>query len=224
MSIKIVCTHHENHYTFGLACAATYANVEFIFWNPTIKPTYDMFYETKPDILLIQKDEVVDGLDYYMKENLSTIVHELDNNYGINLIHLKDSEPVEMPASPYVYISDHELDEQSLGTLQEFCGKYKVLIIGEHRIDLPEYVGRVNILEKYAAIRNCGHLLDSGLKYFCESQYLNKPYIDLKIGDMTEPDVSQQTYFHRLSQILLKYNFQEDSDLVLKSLGGLQNA
>jgi hypothetical protein len=223
--MKIVCTHNENHYTLGLACAATYANIEFIFWNPSVKPTYDMFHEIKPDILLCYKDETIDGLEHYVKENPTTLVHYMDNNYGINLVHLKESERIEMPGYDRVCVLDEDLNTTTLERLKDVCKDNNILVVGDFRADIPEYVGRVSILEKYAAIRKAKMVVDNSLgHYFWESKYLGKHYFNLHFGiDKSDP-LSEQTYFHRLSEILLKYNFQEASDQLLKSLGALLDA
>jgi len=211
----------NNSKMHGLGSAFQASNINFAFWNPAIKPTLDMFFEFKPEILFISTLEDDEALKIAREKYPKT-----------NIINI-DIQKIEPKADLINYLGGVKQDKyKAMGGMFTYNCKDKPVmpgflegktkIWGSEKYDFPNYVGEIKLEERKHAIASCGD-------FICYSEeeifaaFLNKTtpiiYLDenkkfLQYGASMDEAFKlaiNHSYLHTAAELLTQLNFTEES-------------
>ena len=156
--MKIIFSKNNSPVTQGLAATFSYCGHEVILWDKSIKPTFDMFYEFKPDIVCIYTKEIDACLSDALKQfNKTCVVLETEGIFEPFAAYdpLPACNPVQYGKglSLYRYISDityFSYVESDKGIpFLDLLSHYKFKIFGPKKVPYAQYLGYLSNSKEY---------------------------------------------------------------------------
>jgi hypothetical protein len=171
--MKFVFKASHDLITQGLASTIAYCGHEIFLWNKRAKSTFDMFYELRPDYLIVYPDDInAEYVDAMSKFNSKCIVLQTTDIYEpfIPFYCNPAANPVQYGGAKYLakYSSDILVNSDNIDdTIYiDTLFKYnKVKILGNNRIQHPCYLGKLNNIKEYS------HAIKSTHVYVCGNDF-----------------------------------------------------
>ncbi len=172
--MKIVCTYKNDIFTNGVSATlqAVYGN-DFKLWQCNQKPMFDVFDEIKPDLLIVHGDYfsgfLTEVLNEYKKTKVYMIHDEPDAQYPgcapqedlANIVQFNNGIEKECFKTDVLYWSRNEnITDDLLTTLHSIYKQYRLKIFGPVRIDMPQYLGVLDIKDMANALASARINLD----------------------------------------------------------------
>lgn len=169
--MKIAITYHNEEPFIGIASTLAAVGIDFVFWNAAIKPTFDMFDEIHPDILICGNEDVNEVLLRALSENQHTKLVLLSRDGSIaentkpdavcfmnNIKKMTDCpsmnfEPaaniakfcngrfVKSQESDILYMSDVDIRASLIPAVLTTLSDYRIRVVGPVVAPVPQYVG-----------------------------------------------------------------------------------
>lgn len=168
--MKISFAQNNSPLTQGLAATLSYCGHDTILWDKHIKPTFDMFEEFKPDIVMCYTKDIdnclVDAIKEYQKP---CVVLETEGIFEpfIAFNPLPASNPVQYgKAMPLLRYKTDVMYFSYIETLKgipflDILTEYNFKIFGPKKIPYPQYLGYLPNIKEYSnAMRSTKVFID----------------------------------------------------------------
>lgn len=184
--MNIVFSAANHHQIQPLAAAFVAAGDNVVIWNPHKKPINDMLDEAKPNLLFhpyVRKGYEME-VDYLKQHGCQSLF--LTNDSCANIAQFWKGTPNTKYAADLLYISDIQVTQDIIKYLLECREGYKLRIIGQYPVSMPEYVGVPTIRNIADSIKSCNTILDYHGHWEAEAYRQGKGYY------CAYPDVKKQ--------------------------------
>lgn len=139
--MRIVCVRKEDSHRIGLMAAFEAAGIENIFWNPQHKAAYDMYFEVKPDLLVLHQTDVSPEIQHLVHE-FNLPVHLLNpDGYYANLAQFGKGVFSHRLESDYLYFSFLPPKDEQVKFLAELAEQGRLKCFGHIPLNMPNYLG-----------------------------------------------------------------------------------
>lgn len=196
--MKIILSHLQNDLFQGLGATFFAMGEECIFWEKHNKPTFDMLEEAQPDIVIIPDYEVDETIVLGAQDYTNTKFIVAGTNFrddfkpalvlvdkdtktshpslvvypAANLAKYCSGRKTEEHRSDILFLSDFDTSESIIPNILATLDKYRIRVVGDYPVPIPQYVGRDNL----ATINN----LIASTKIAID--FIGKHYLDYAIN------------------------------------------
>ena len=199
--MKILIAQTGNIMLQGLYDALIKTSEVHFFWNPA-QSIYEILDRVKPDLFLCENNKLSSTVIKAIAEfNLSTIVYgmcntfpqlklqiisaDIDKNllkniigpyYVMNYAAHKNVKIEDYPASNILVINT--LPKETIETLFQYVSNLKepYKIVGETKINVPEYIGKVDLIEILSLAKSAKSVILTGPEYGYELIFNKIPF------------------------------------------------
>lgn len=170
--MKIILSHLPDDIFQGLGATFFAMGEQCTFWEKHNKPTLDMLEEIHPDIVMVRDYEVdetlIMGQQDYTNTKYVVVGHNFREDFKPDLVYIDnppvtvkypsmESKPsanlakycsgkyVDEHRSDILFLSDFDTSGSIISNILATLDKYRVRVVGDYPIAIPQYVGRDNL-------------------------------------------------------------------------------